>query len=79
MLKGLALRRRGLDLPPPMVVANSWFSDSKLLRHVSRKHQSILMVEEKASYVFMLPDSRRVKGSAFLEPRAWPTMMYPRA
>ena len=26
-----ALRRRGLDLPAPLVVADSWFSDSKLM------------------------------------------------
>ena len=30
-----AFRRRGVDLPPPMVVADSWFSDSKLMRHVA--------------------------------------------
>ena len=28
-----AFRRRGVDLPPPMVVADSWFSDSKLMQH----------------------------------------------
>src|SRR3712207_2671185 len=28
-----ALRRRGLALPPPVVVADSWFSDSKLMYH----------------------------------------------
>jgi hypothetical protein len=33
-----AFRRRGLELPPPMAVADSWFSHSKLMRHVSRKH-----------------------------------------
>jgi hypothetical protein len=27
-----AFRRRGVALPPPMVVADSWFSDSKLMR-----------------------------------------------
>src|SRR5437879_656020 len=27
-----AFRRRGVELPPPMVVADSWFSDSKLMR-----------------------------------------------
>jgi hypothetical protein len=26
-----AFRRRGVELPPPMVVADSWFSDSKLM------------------------------------------------
>src|SRR5512145_689360 len=30
-----ALRRRSIKLPPPMVVADSWFSDSKLMRHVA--------------------------------------------
>ena len=30
-----AFRRRGVALPPPMVVADSWFSDSKLMRHVA--------------------------------------------
>src|SRR5437870_4408180 len=29
----LAFRRRGLELPPPVVVADSWFSDSKLMQH----------------------------------------------
>jgi hypothetical protein len=29
-----ALHRRGVVLPPPMVVADSWFSDSKLMRYV---------------------------------------------
>src|SRR5713101_2605142 len=28
-----AFRRRGVELAPPMVVAESWFSDSKLMRH----------------------------------------------
>src|SRR5262245_54008765 len=31
-----AFRRRGVELPPPMVVADSWFSDSKLMCHVGR-------------------------------------------
>jgi hypothetical protein len=34
-----ALHRRGVILPPPMVVADSWFSDSKLMRHVTTSHQ----------------------------------------
>ena len=41
------LRRRGLTLPPPVVVADSWFSDSKLMRHVRRQHQGTLLVEGK--------------------------------
>lgn len=34
-----AFRRRGVALPPPMVVADSWFSDSKLMQHVHEAHQ----------------------------------------
>jgi hypothetical protein len=45
-----ALRHRGMDLPPPMVVADSWFSDSKLMQHVRAAHQGTLLVEGKASY-----------------------------
>ena len=33
-----AFRRRGVTLPPPMVVADSWFSDSKLMRQVAITH-----------------------------------------
>jgi hypothetical protein len=33
-----ALRRRGVHLPPPMVVAESWFGDSKLMQHVHQAH-----------------------------------------
>src|SRR5262245_4683915 len=41
MLDGrlVAFRRRGVELPPPMVVADSWLSDSKLMRHVAMTHQ----------------------------------------
>ena len=66
-----ALERRGLELPAPVVVADSWLSDSKLMRHVSRQHEGLLLVEGKRSYVFVVPDGRRVKGSDFLEPSAW--------
>jgi hypothetical protein len=36
MLDGrvVAFRRRGVNLSPPIVVADSWFGDSKLMRHV---------------------------------------------
>src|SRR5215510_9291879 len=57
-----AFRRRGVDLPPPMVVADSWFSDSKLMRHVATTHQGTFLVEGKSTYVFELPDGRQVKG-----------------
>jgi hypothetical protein len=57
-----AFRRRGLHLPPPIVVADSWFSDSKLRRHVAATHQGTFLVEGKSSYVFELPTGRQVKG-----------------
>jgi hypothetical protein len=40
-----AFRRRGVALPPPMVVADSWFGDSKLMRHVATTHQGTFLVE----------------------------------
>jgi hypothetical protein len=57
-----AFRRRGVALPPPIVVADSWFGDSKLMRHVATTHEGTLLVEGKTTYVFALPDGRQVKG-----------------
>ena len=67
-----AFRRRGVELPPPMVVADSWFSDSKLMRHVARTHEGTLLVEGKSTYVFTLPDGRQVKGSDLQHPAIGP-------
>jgi hypothetical protein len=74
MLDGrlVAFRRRGVELPPPMVVADSWFSDSKLMRHVAMTHQGTFLVEGKSSYVFELPDGRQVKGYDLQQPGEWP-------
>ena len=47
-----ALKRRGLTLPSPIVVADSGLSDSKLMQHVGRTHEGTLLVEGKQSYVF---------------------------
>jgi DDE superfamily endonuclease len=44
-----AFRRRGVNLPPPIVVADSWFGDSKLIRHVATTHQGTFLVEGKSS------------------------------
>jgi DDE superfamily endonuclease len=66
-----AFRRRGVALPPPMVVADSWFGDSKLMRHVATTHQGTFLVEGKSTYVFELPDGRQVKGQD-LQHRDWP-------
>jgi hypothetical protein len=67
-----AFRQRGIELPPPMIVADSWFGDSKLMRHVATAHQGTFLVEGKSSYVFDLPDGRQVKGSDLQQPSEWP-------
>jgi hypothetical protein len=67
-----ALHRRGLALPPPVVVADSWFSDSKLMYHMATTHQGAFLVEGKSSYVFDLPDGRQVKGQDLKQHRDWP-------
>jgi hypothetical protein len=67
-----ALGRRGLRLPAPMVVADSWYGDSKLMRHVSAQHQGTFLVEGKNAYVFTLPDGRQVKGRDLVTHVDWP-------
>jgi DDE superfamily endonuclease len=67
-----ALRRRGVALPSPMVVADSWFSDSKLMRHVATTHEGTFLVEGKSTYTFDLPDGRQVKGHDLQQHREWP-------
>jgi hypothetical protein len=67
-----AFRRRGVELPPPMVVADSWFSDSKLMRYVATTHQGTFLVEGKSTYVFALADGRQVKGEDLQHQREWP-------
>jgi hypothetical protein len=67
-----AFRRRGVALPPPMVVADSWFSDSKLMRHVATTHEGTFLVEGKSTYTFELPDGRQVKGHELQQHREWP-------
>jgi len=45
-----ALRRRGLELPAPLVVADSWFSDSKLMAYVADRHRGTVLVQGKTTY-----------------------------
>ena len=66
-----AFAKRGVKLPPPMVAADSWFSDSKLMRHVTQAHQGTLLVQGKRSYTFTLEDGRKVKGSDLVKPDNW--------
>jgi hypothetical protein len=67
-----ALHRRGSALPPPMVMTDSWFNDSKLMGHVAATHQGTFLVEGKSTYVFTLPDGRQVKGGDLQYQREWP-------
>jgi hypothetical protein len=66
-----AFYRRGIALPPPMVVADSWFGDSKLMRHVATTHAGTLLVEGKSTYVFALPDGRQVRGHDLQQHHEW--------
>jgi hypothetical protein len=72
-----AFRRRGLALPAPMVVADSWFSDSKLMQHVRDAHQGTVLVEGKQSYVFTLANGQQVKGHDLIQGEVWRWRQHP--
>ncbi|HXH09024.1 MAG TPA: transposase [Alphaproteobacteria bacterium] len=67
-----AVHRRCRRLPPPLVLADSWFGDSGLMQHVALCQQGLLVVEGKTSYVFQLPDGRQIKGQEVLTSTDWP-------
>src|SRR5437867_3801883 len=67
-----ALSRRGLPLPTPLVVADSWFSDSKLMAHVAVTHHGTMLVQGKTTYTFTLPNGRKVKGADLTHDHEWP-------
>jgi hypothetical protein len=67
-----AFCRRGLHLPAPLVVADSWFSDSKLMAHVAKTHQGTMLVQGKITYTFTLEDGRQVKGAQLIHDQEWP-------
>ena len=67
-----ALQRLGLMLPAPLVVADSWFGDSKWLAHVASHQRGTAVVEGKRTYVFRLSDGRRVTGQELLTQVDWP-------
>jgi hypothetical protein len=67
-----ALARRGLALPPPIAVAESWLSDSKWMRQVADVHHGTLLVQGKATYTFALEDGRKVHGRDFIQNDDWP-------
>ena len=68
-----AFRRRGVDLPPPMVVADSWFSDSKLMRHVADDPRGHLP-GGREEYVCLrhCQTGARSRGSDLQHQRDWP-------
>jgi hypothetical protein len=66
------LQRRCRGVPAPLVVADSWFGDSKLMAHVASCQQGLLLVEGKRSYVFHLLDGRRVTGEDLRTLADWP-------
>jgi hypothetical protein len=66
-----AFANRGVKLPPPMVAADSWFSDSKWMRHVANAHQGLLLVQGKRSYTFTLQDGRKVNGADVVKVDNW--------
>ena len=69
-------RKRRLDLPPTIITADSWFSDSKLMTHIRDQHQGTLLVEGKVTYTFTLADGQHVNGRDFLEGQ-WPWRYHP--
>ena len=72
-----AFGRRGLELPAPIGVADSWFGDSKLMHHVRDAHQGTLLVEGKASYGFTWADGRQVTGHDLLHGEGWRWQQHP--
>src|SRR4029453_1992590 len=67
-----ALSRRGLELPAPLVVADSWCSDSKLMASVAHRHHGTVLVQGKTTYTFTLADGQKVKGADLVQPANWP-------
>jgi hypothetical protein len=73
----VACARRGLQLPPPLVVADSWFHDSKLMQHVGHTHQGTVLVEGKRSSTCTVADGRQVTGQDLIESQVWPWRQHP--
>ena len=71
-----ALRKRGLELPPPIITGESWFGDSKLMTPIRQQHQGTLLVEGNTTDNFTLADGRRVKGHDLIETQ-WPWRSHP--
>jgi hypothetical protein len=72
-----ALRRRGVELPAPSMVAESWCGDAKLRSHVRQDHQGTLLVEGKKTSPFPVSDGRRINGEQLLQDQGWPWRQHP--
>ncbi len=66
-----ALQRQRLRVPPPLLVADSWFGDAGLMTQVATGYQGTLVVEGKRSYVFHLANGSRIKGQDLLTGTDW--------
>jgi hypothetical protein len=66
------LGRRGLELATPLVVAERWCSDSKLMAHVAHRHHGTVLVQGKTTYPCTLANGQKVKGADLVQPANWP-------
>jgi hypothetical protein len=69
---GAALCWRGLALPAPLVVADRWFSDSKLMAHVAHRHHGTGLVQGQTTYTFTLAEGQKVQGADLVQQDTWP-------
>jgi hypothetical protein len=60
-----------------MVVADSWFSDSKLMQHGPAAHQGTVLVEGKQSYLCTLVNGHQVKGHDLIQGEGWRWRQHP--
>jgi hypothetical protein len=58
-----ACGRRGVELPAPMVVADSWFGDSKLMQHVGEQHQAPCLLRGNSPTDLPWPMDKRSKDA----------------
>jgi len=66
-----ALAQRGGKFPAPMVVADSWCSDSTLMRPVANAHQGTLLGQGNRSAPFPRADGPKVNGADVVKPDNW--------
>jgi len=66
-----AVHRRGRRLLPPLVLADRWLGDSRLLAPVANGQHGTLAVAGKTSSVLHLSDGGRLQGSDLLTREAW--------